>query len=69
MVARNWTSADGTVDAGARDSMLAMRARQSPLGVTGVPTDITYAMLYLAADASRFVTGQVLRPNGGVVMK
>jgi 3-oxoacyl-[acyl-carrier protein] reductase len=69
MVARNWTRADGSVDEAARESMLALRARQSPLGITGVPTDITYAMLYLAADASRFVTGQVLRPNGGVVMK
>jgi 3-oxoacyl-[acyl-carrier protein] reductase len=69
MVARNWTRADGSVDDAARESMLALRARQSPLGITGVPTDITYAMLYLAADASRFVTGQVLRPNGGVVMK
>jgi hypothetical protein len=25
-------------------------------------------MLYLAADASGFMTGQVLRPNGGVYM-
>ena len=30
--------------------------------------DIAHAMLYLASDASRFVTGQVLRPNGGVAM-
>ena len=26
------------------------------------------AMLYLAADASKFMTGEVLRPNGGVHM-
>jgi len=25
-------------------------------------------MLYLAADASKFMTGEVLRPNGGVFM-
>jgi len=25
-------------------------------------------MLYLASDASKFVTGQILRPNGGVYM-
>ena len=68
MVARNWTAPDGTVDTAARTQLLGLRAAQSPLGITGEPTDISYCMLYLAADASRFVTGQVLRPNGGVVM-
>ena len=42
--------------------------RRRALGVTGDPTDIAYAMLYLATDASKFTTGQVLRPNGGVYM-
>ncbi len=68
MTARWWTDDDGTVDDAAREQMLAMRAAQSPLGLTGTPDDIAYAMLYLASDASRFVTGQVLRPNGGVHM-
>jgi 3-oxoacyl-[acyl-carrier protein] reductase len=48
--------------------LLRQRARISPLGLTGVAEDISLAMLYLAADASRFVTGQVVRPNGGIVM-
>jgi 3-oxoacyl-[acyl-carrier protein] reductase len=48
--------------------LLMQRARISPLKLTGRPSDIALAMLYLAADASRFVTGQVLRPNGGIVM-
>lgn len=68
MVQRNWTRTDGTVDDEARDQLLAQRAAQSPLGVTATPEDQAWAMLYLASDASRFVTGQVLRPNGGVVM-
>ncbi|MCU0311081.1 MAG: SDR family oxidoreductase [Acidimicrobiales bacterium] len=68
MVQRNWTRADGTVDEAARDALLGGRAAQSPLGTTGTPEDQSWAMLYLASDASRFVTGQVLRPNGGVVM-
>jgi 3-oxoacyl-[acyl-carrier protein] reductase len=68
MVARYWTTAEGTVDPEAKKTMMGVRANQSPLSATGVTTDITYAMLYLAADASRFMTGQVLRPNGGVHM-
>jgi 3-oxoacyl-[acyl-carrier protein] reductase len=31
-------------------------------------SDIAYAILYLASDAARFVTGQVLWPTGGVAM-
>ena len=45
----------------------AMR-RRSVLGLVGEPEDIANAVLYLASDASRFVTGQILRPNGGVAM-
>lgn len=68
MVQRNWTDASGVVDDAARSALLGARAAQSPLGTTAEPEDQTWAMLYLASDASRFVTGQVLRPNGGVVM-
>jgi 3-oxoacyl-[acyl-carrier protein] reductase len=68
MTMRNWTNPDGSVDESKRDELLGARGGQSPLGITGDPQDIAYAMLYLAADASRFMTGQVLRPNGGVHM-
>ncbi len=68
MVAGHYRRADGTEDPEAKRSAFATRAAQSPLGMTGEPEDIAWAMLYLAADASRYVTGQVLRPNGGVVM-
>jgi 3-oxoacyl-[acyl-carrier protein] reductase len=68
MVAGYWTAEDGSVDPDAKRDALAVRAAQSPLRRTGEPEDITWAMLYLAAEASRFMTGQVLRPNGGVVM-
>jgi 3-oxoacyl-[acyl-carrier protein] reductase len=43
-------------------------AEKSPLGILGRPTDIAHALLYLASDASRFVTGQVLAVNGGEAM-
>jgi 3-oxoacyl-[acyl-carrier protein] reductase len=68
MTQRSWTNPDGTVDDSRRGEVLGLRGGQSPLGITGEPNDIAYAMLYLAVDAARFVTGQVLRPNGGVVM-
>ena len=43
-------------------------AAKSPLGILGTPTDIAHAVLYLASDASRFVTGQILAVNGGESM-
>lgn len=43
-------------------------AKKSPLGILGVPSDIAFALLYLASDASRFVTGQILAVNGGESM-
>ncbi|MGX1880267.1 SDR family NAD(P)-dependent oxidoreductase [Streptomyces sp. NPDC055287] len=42
--------------------------RASPLARVGEPEDIAHAVLHLASDASAFTTGQILRPNGGVVM-
>ena len=48
-----------------KDDGMAMFA---PLRTVGEPDDIAYAVLYLASDASRFMTGQILRPNGGVAM-
>jgi 3-oxoacyl-[acyl-carrier protein] reductase len=68
MTSIHWTNPDGTVDEARREQMLAQRGAGSPLGITGETKDIALAMLYLAADASKFMTGQVLRPNGGVHM-
>lgn len=68
MVRRNWTREDGTVDEVAREALIQMRAAQSPLHLTGESSDQALAMLYLASDASRFVTGQIIRANGGTVM-
>ena len=42
--------------------------RISPLGAVGEPDDIANVVLFLASDASRFITGQILRPNGGAAM-
>ena len=68
MTQRMWVASDGSVDEAQRAAAMGIRSAQSPLGITGQPTDISYAMLYLAADASKFMTGEVIRPNGGVHM-
>jgi 3-oxoacyl-[acyl-carrier protein] reductase len=67
MTSVHWKSGDDVDDA-KREEILAARSSQSPLHTTGECRDMAYAMLYLAADASKFMTGQVLRPNGGVHM-
>ncbi|MEO5587152.1 MAG: SDR family oxidoreductase [Novosphingobium sp.] len=59
---------NGEIDPAKRAEGLRLRADASPLGIVGTPRDIALAVLYLASDASRFVTGQILRPNGGVNM-
>jgi 3-oxoacyl-[acyl-carrier protein] reductase len=50
------------------EAMVAAMRKRSPVGAVGDPDDIANAVLYLASDASRFVTGQILRVNGGVAM-
>lgn len=39
--------------------------RSVPLGRRGVPSELAGLMLYLASDASRYVTGQVFAHDGG----
>jgi 3-oxoacyl-[acyl-carrier protein] reductase len=68
MTRRVWVDTEGTVDEQKRAETLAAMSSRQVLAVNGEPSDIAYAMLYLAVDASKFMTGQVLRPNGGVHM-
>ncbi len=44
------------------------RARELPLRRLGDPRDVGECALFLASDASSFLTGQMLGPNGGNVM-
>ena len=41
---------------------------ETPLGCIGMPADIAHAALYLAGEHAGFVTGQILSPNGGLVI-
>jgi 3-oxoacyl-[acyl-carrier protein] reductase len=42
--------------------------RQIPLGTLGQPEDVAEAVLFFASPAARYVTGQVLPVDGGMVM-
>jgi 3-oxoacyl-[acyl-carrier protein] reductase len=68
MVSYRFRNAAGEIDPQTHEAVLRQFAQASPLGLTGRPRDIALAILYLASDASRFVTGQVVRPNGGAAM-
>ncbi len=57
---------DGFAAHGGRDEALRKLSRQIPLGRVGSPDDIAYAVLYLASDESRFVTGTELVVDGGI---
>jgi 3-oxoacyl-[acyl-carrier protein] reductase len=68
MVTGRFKGEDGKINAKSKAEYFSARASQSVLKRVGEPIDIALAMLYLASEASSFMTGQVLRPNGGVVM-
>jgi 3-oxoacyl-[acyl-carrier protein] reductase len=59
---------DGSVDDEKMEAERLRWRRFSPLRMTGKPEDIANAALFLASDASRYLTGQVLHPNGGAFM-
>lgn len=41
---------------------------ETPLGLIGTPEDIANCIWFLAGEESRFITGQVISPNGGLVI-
>jgi len=65
---RYFVGDDGVVDEERKREWLAHGAGLSPLGITGTPEDQALLVLYLVSDAARFVTGQLIRANGGWTM-
>jgi NAD(P)-dependent dehydrogenase (short-subunit alcohol dehydrogenase family) len=57
---------DGLVQRLGKEEAYAKLGRQVPLGKIGEPDDIAYAILYLASDESKFVTGAELKVDGGI---
>lgn len=46
----------------------ALLEEETPVGRLGQPSDIAEAVFYLASPAASFLTGQVLAPNGGLII-
>jgi len=57
---------DGMARGGDRDVALQKLGRQIPIGRVGEPDDVAYAVLYLASDESKFVTGSEIKVDGGI---
>ena len=66
MTGRHFTNPDGSIDEQRFQAVSAPMRNAAALKRVGRPEDIAYAVLYLASDASSFMTGQILRPNGGL---
>lgn len=66
VIAPGWIATAFGADAPAafRDQV----AKRIPLGRWGTPEDVAGAAIYLASDAARYVTGQMIMVNGGDVM-
>jgi 3-oxoacyl-[acyl-carrier protein] reductase len=65
-IAPGFTETDMTAEI--KPEMKELVLKQVPLGCFGQAEDIANAALYLAAASGRYVTGQVLTVDGGMVM-
>ncbi len=64
-IAPGWIETSMTDDLGPLRPMIAM---QTPMGRFGDVDDIAWCAVYLASDEAKFMTGQVVSPNGGWTM-
>jgi 3-oxoacyl-[acyl-carrier protein] reductase len=64
-IAPGWIDTEMTAPLGEMRRMIEF---QTPMRRLGEPSDIAWAAVYLASEEAKFVTGQVLSPNGGWYM-
>ena len=57
---------DTDMTAGMTDAQKAELMKVVPLGRTGTASEVAAACVYLASNEAAYVTGQVLRVNGGM---
>ena len=50
------------------EETLAQLREETPLGRVGTPEEAAAAIAFLASDEASFLTGQVVCPNGGLVV-
>jgi 3-oxoacyl-[acyl-carrier protein] reductase len=68
MTSYRWTDPSGHVSDSRRAEVIEAMSATVPLRMVGEPRDIALSILFLASSASKFVTGQTMRTNGGIVM-
>ncbi len=68
MTDEQFTDPAGQVDESAAIAMTDMQAQFTPLRRVAEPSDAADTIVYLASDSARFITGQTLRPHGGITM-
>lgn len=64
-IAPGWIETDMTAPLGPMQSLI---ASQVPMNRFGEPDDIAWAAVYLCSDEAKYMTGQVISPNGGWYM-
>ena len=68
MTSRHFTNPDGSIDEVKKQAVVAELSRGLVLPAPTEAMDVAQAILFLASDAGRQFTGQILRPNGGISM-
>jgi 3-oxoacyl-[acyl-carrier protein] reductase len=58
----------GEVDPARFEAYIEWAGTLSPMARVGTPAEVAWMILYLVSDAASFVTGQIMRPNGGSSM-
>ena len=64
----NFVDEDGTVIPEKVEAYKKRFGAMAPLKRVGEAQDVADSILFLVSDAASFMTGQILRPNGGVAM-